>query len=94
MELIDKSKKCIPFAFPRLNTTIPGIMPETYYTVTANTSVGKTQLTKYLFVRKPIEYAIENNINFKIIYFAREESVQDFLDNFKFLFKKSYSKSI
>lgn len=83
---------CIPFDLGRLNKIIPGIMPGTYYCVTAGTGVGKTQFTKYVFVNKPVEYAQENNVNFKILYFAREESKQDFFDTFRIhILKRKYN---
>jgi hypothetical protein len=85
-------KRSIRFAFDRLNRIIPGIMPETYYCVTAATSVGKTQLTKFLFVRKAIEWAMANNFNLHIKYFALEESEKDFFDTFRIaLLKKRFN---
>jgi hypothetical protein len=42
--------------------------------------VGKTQVTKALYVREPLEYALKNNLNLKIFYFALEESEQEFID--------------
>jgi hypothetical protein len=48
--------------------------------VTAGSGVGKTQVTKALYVREPLEYALKNNLNLKIFYFALEESEQEFID--------------
>lgn len=81
-------KICIPFALPKLREIVPGIMTGTYYCVSAGTGVGKTQFTKFIFVRKAIEYAQAHNINYKILYFAREESEEDFFDTFRLMLIK------
>jgi replicative DNA helicase len=74
-------RNSIPFPIPKLNKYIPGIIKGMYYCVTANTGEGKTQLTKFLFVKSVVDYAIKNNANVKIIYFALEESKEDFIDS-------------
>ena len=51
--LIDGNTNCIPLPFPRLRKYIPGIMRGTNIIVTANSGVGKTQFTKYLYVFYP-----------------------------------------
>jgi len=79
-------KICIPFALPLLREIVPGIMTATYYSITAGTGVGKTQLAKFLFIKKAIEYAELNNVNYKILFFAREESEEDFYDTFRLMF--------
>jgi hypothetical protein len=48
--------------------------------VTASSGVGKTQVTKALYVREPLEYALKHGIKLKIFYFALEESQQEFID--------------
>lgn len=74
--------KFVPFyGFNALQKYIPGIIPGVMYKITSHMGVGKTQLAKYLFVYQPIFYAIKNNINFKVIYFALEESKEEFLDS-------------
>lgn len=82
-----KSKKdsgqifCIPFQnYPKLSSSVPGVVPGMIQMVTANSGVGKTQVTKALYVREPLEYALKNNLNLKIFYFALEESEQEFID--------------
>jgi len=42
--------------------------------ITAGSGIGKTQVTKALAVREPLEYAVKNNLNLKIFYFALEET--------------------
>lgn len=77
---------CIPYykTFPKLSNFVPGIVKGIMYKVTAGSGVGKTQLTKMLFVIAPLEY-IRNNPNtkvkIKIFYFALEESEEEFIDS-------------
>jgi replicative DNA helicase len=84
---IKKSKEegkifCIPFKnYPKLSESVPGIVPGMITMITAASGVGKTQLAKALAVREPLEYAIEHDINLKILYFALEESKQEFIDS-------------
>jgi len=74
--------KYVPFeGFPRLQRYIPGIIPSIMYKITSHMGIGKTKLSKYLFVYQPLIYAIKHNINFKILYFALEESEQEFIDD-------------
>lgn len=68
------------FGFNKLQKYIPGIVPSIMYKITSHMGVGKTQIAKYLFCYQPIMYAIKYKINFKIIYFALEESKEEFLD--------------
>ena len=72
---------CIPFEnYPKLMSSVPGVVPGMIQMVTAGSGVGKTQVTKALYVREPLEYALKNNINLMIFYFALEESEQEFID--------------
>jgi len=72
---------CLPFQnYPKLSKSVPGVVPGMIQMVTANSGVGKTQVTKALYVREPLEYALKNNLNLKIFYFALEESEQEFID--------------
>lgn len=67
---------CIPFVgFDRLEKYLPGIEKSCYYLISASTSVGKSKLTRYLFIHTPIMYAKENpNIKLDILYFSLEEN--------------------
>lgn len=82
--LIEHNKpNCIPFEwFPKLRTVLPGIVKGTNWMITAGTGIGKTQFTKHNFVYKPIEW-VKNNphskIKYKILYFAIEESKNEFM---------------
>jgi len=72
---------CIPFQnYPKLATSVPGIVPGMITMITAGSGVGKTQVTKALYVREPLEYALKHKLNLKIFYFALEESEQEFID--------------
>lgn len=70
--------KCIPFNLDRLNKIVPGIIKGSLDCITANSSVGKTQITKKLYVYDAIKFAIDNNIDLKILYFGLEESEDEF----------------
>ena len=66
---------CVPFQnYPKLATSIPGIVPGMITMITAGSGVGKTQVTKALAVREPLEYAVKHGLKIKIFYFALEES--------------------
>ena len=72
---------CIPFQnYPKLATSVPGIVPGMITMITAGSGVGKTQVAKALAVREPLEYAVKHNMKLKIFYFALEESKQEFVD--------------
>ena len=72
---------CIPFEnYPKLSESVPGVVPGMIQMVTAGSGVGKTQLTKALYVREPLEYALKHGIKLKIFYFALEESEKEFID--------------
>lgn len=74
----------IPFGIPSLDRQVPGIMKGIVYSVIAASGIGKTQLTKFLFVLQAYKFVKEHpelNIKLKIIYFALEESVEEFMTN-------------
>jgi hypothetical protein len=73
---------CIPFPFKRLSAFMPGIIKGVQYIVTASSGIGKTKLTKFLFVYnayKFIKEHPESGITLKIHYFALEESKEEFM---------------
>jgi len=79
---------CIPFKefLPRLSKHLIGIVKSTYYCVTSYTNVGKTPLTKFLFVRIPFYYYTKyrktsNAFKLKILYFCLEETKEQFIDS-------------
>lgn len=71
----------VPFyGFNKLQKYVPGIVPGIMYKVTSHMGVGKTQISKFLFAYQPLLYAMKYNMNFKVLYFALEESREEFLD--------------
>lgn len=90
LEMIKKNKKnkdegkfnSIPFGLPSLDIHVPGIMKGLQYIITASSGVGKTQLTKFLFVNQPYKFMKEHpelGIKIKVLYFALEESKEEFI---------------
>ena len=89
-EFIERNKRIkdeggynsIPFGLPELDKHVPGIMKGTQYLVTASSGVGKTQLTKCLFVSQPYKFVKANphlGIKLRIKYYALEESQTEFM---------------
>lgn len=71
--------RCIPFRnAPRLTAYFPGIIKGMLDCISSSTSVGKTTIAKQLYVINAIDFAIENGIDLKILYFALEESEEQF----------------
>jgi hypothetical protein len=76
---------CIPWSFKRLTKVLPGIQKKRYIGVTANSKVGKSQITDYLFVLEPFEFIMNNldtNVKLKIFYFSLEISAEEKLMTF------------
>lgn len=72
----------IPFGLASLDRHVPGVMGGIQYLITASSGVGKTQLSKFLFVNQPYKFIKEHpelGIKIKILYFALEESKQEFM---------------
>lgn len=72
----------LPFGLDRFEEAIPGVQRKNYVIVTANSGVGKSKLTKNLYVIKPVDFVIahpELNIKLKIPYFCLEESKESFI---------------
>jgi len=89
---IDRNKKnrelgkynSIPFGIKGLDRHLPGIMRGIVYCITAASGIGKTQLAKFLFVLQAYKFVKDHpelNIKLKIIYFALEESREEFMIN-------------
>ena len=72
----------IPFGLPSLDKHLPGVMKGMQYLVTASSGVGKTQLTKFLFINQPYKFIKahpELELKLKILCFALEESKEEFM---------------
>lgn len=81
--ILNDIRNCLPvLSFPRLGKYIPGIVKGTGYIVTANSGVGKTQFTKHYFMYEPFDWIQanpESKLSLKILYFALEESKEEFM---------------
>lgn len=73
----------IPFKdfFPGLSQDLPGLIPGTMYKLLSYTSIGKSTFTRFVNILLPYEIYKKYNLKFKVIYFALEESKEDFVDN-------------
>ncbi len=72
---------CIPVPFERTSAFFPGIEKATYYLVTASSGVGKSKLTRFLFVYHVYKYIKDNpdiDIRVRLFYFSLEESKERF----------------
>lgn len=74
----------LPFAIPKLQNYIPGLIPGVMYKITSHTGNGKTQFTKYI-VFTSILSMIKQKRKLTVIYVALEESREEFVDSL-FLF--------
>lgn len=71
---------CIPWGLPRFEQFSPGLERQKYYIVTANTKVGKTQLSDYMFLYTPFAYLKQHpdlDIRLKVIYISMEMTKQE-----------------
>jgi replicative DNA helicase len=71
----------IPFPFKRFNNYVPGIIRGQNVITTAGSGIGKTQLTKFLYVYSSYKFYKENtdNMDLKIFYIALEESKEEMM---------------
>jgi replicative DNA helicase len=77
--LLEGKINCIPWGLPRFEEQNPGIEQGKYYLVTANSKVGKTQITDALFLYNIAQQLIDNliDIRFKLFYFTLEMSSEE-----------------
>lgn len=76
-KVINGGMNSIPLPFTRFDEAMPGIERETYYQISANSKIGKSKITDFLFLYSPIYYAYRNpmkRIKIKIFYFTLELS--------------------
>lgn len=72
----------IPFGIPKLDKHVPGVIPGVQYEITASSGIGKTQIAKFLFVSQVYKFVKEHpqtGLKIKILYFALEESIQEYM---------------
>lgn len=88
----------IPFGLPSLDKHVPGVMKNLFYLISAGSGIGKTMVTKFLFVNQPYKFIKENpqlGLKLKIMYFALEESKEEFMMTLiSHRLKEKYSISI
>lgn len=89
---IERKVRYLPCTIDRFNKYFPGIIKGDYLCFTGNTSSGKTTLMKKIAVFDAIEYAIEQNVDLKILYFGLEESEEQFdYSLLSYIMRKEYS---
>jgi hypothetical protein len=78
--------------FPKFSTVLPGVMKGKYYLVTANSKIGKSQLTDWLFVLEPYNFInkfpsskIDIDIDFFLLEMSKEEKITKYLSHFLFV---------
>ena len=73
----------IPFYthFPRLSKFIPGLFRQGIYKILSGTGVGKSKLARFMSVVIPYELSKTSNIKFHTLFFALEESKEEFIDS-------------
>lgn len=87
----------IPFYhhLPKLSHFIPGIFKGAMITLMAGTGDGKSKISKFCTILIPYWLQQKENLKYKIIYFALEESKEEFIDSiFLMLLKTRYDVSI
>lgn len=85
LDKLDRGElNCLPYPFERSRKDFPGIERGCYYAVTANTKVGKSQFTSYVFIFRPLMelYYGKANFDLNIIYFPLEETPERIMQRF------------
>lgn len=70
----------LPFAIPRLQSYIPGLIPGVMYKITSHTGNGKTQFSKFIMFSSIIGM-LKKKRKLTVIYVALEESREEFIDS-------------
>ena len=91
-KVLSGKKLSIPFTgLEKIMKYVPGIVPGIMFKITSGSGAGKTTFAKFCFVYQTVIYAIRFNIDFKVIYFALEESQEEFIDGlFIHILKRKY----
>lgn len=73
----------IPFYehLPRFSEQVPGFIPGVMYKILSQSGIGKTKLVKFLTIIMPFYYFKVFGEKFHTIYFALEESENEFIDS-------------
>lgn len=89
---------CIPMPFKGTRKCYSGIFQGALVCVTAETSVGKTSLTKYLYLFSVADYMLEDtsfsDFDYKCLWFGLEESEEEFdISILQYALSKYYQKN-
>ena len=78
-KILNGGINCVPFGLPRFEEELPGIEQGKMICVTANAKVGKTQVADYLYLFKPVFYAMQHpdKMRVKVFYFSLEMSKEE-----------------
>jgi hypothetical protein len=87
----------IPMPFKGIRKAFSGIFPGALVCVTAETSVGKTSLAKYLYLFSVADYILDDpsfsNFKYKCLWFGLEESEEEFdISILQYAISKYYNK--
>ena len=81
-KVIDGYINCIPNPFNGMKKYFSGIFPGALVCITAETSVGKTSLAKYIYVFSVADYILslknQSDLDYVCYWFGLEESVEEF----------------
>jgi hypothetical protein len=94
---IDGKLQLIPFYhhFPKLSKFIPGIFKGAMITALGSTGDSKSKFSRFCTILMPYWLKEKESLKYKIIYFALEESKEEFIDNiFLMLLKTKYNISV
>ena len=79
-------------SLPKFSSVIPGVMQKTYYLLTANSKVGKSQLGDFLFILEPYNFTkqfpdsgISIDIEYFLLEMSKEEKITAFISHFLFV---------
>lgn len=75
---------CVAYPFPRSRKHFPGIERATYYSVLAQTKVGKSQFVSDVFIFEPLMelYYGKYDFEYNVIYWALEETRERIVQRF------------
>jgi len=74
-------KNCLPMPFKELSQYIAGFRKGLNCCISANSGIGKSTLSKFLLINF-VDWAIENDVELHVYYFALEESKEIFEHNY------------
>jgi len=76
-------------SLPKFSSVLPGVMQKTYYLVTANSKVGKSQISDFMFVLEPYKFVntfkdsgITLDIDYFILEMSKEEKILQYIAHF------------